>query len=563
MLRRCVVLPLLACVVALLAACGGGSSPATIGAQNSGAGATQSGGTSSGMLIQTTKGNVEGEVYDGTRLFLGIPYAADPTGALRFAPPQPRPAWSGTFQATKPGNICPQPASPLGALQTTTEDCLNLNVWTPQVAQGLPVMVWIHGGSWVYGSGVYYNASALVKTGNIIVVTLNYRLGAFGWLASSALDNGTGNTGNYGLEDVVAALQWVRTNIAAFGGNPNNVTIDGESAGGGNVCGLLAAPAAKGLFEKAIVESLPCATLFPSVTTEEAKGAAIATRVGCAGTSATVVSCLRNASVSTILNAENLDSSGALPFFPSAGGTDIPNQPRQYLGSVPTMLGGNHFEMLFFVDYPLILPPPTDPATYAASLGLYYDQNAAVVNAEYPSIDYSSPAIALAQATTDYNPLVPISLCADEVSWQIQAANGGSPMYAYEFNDPNAPPVLGQPGFPGGPVHASELLYLFPGISNSWPNQSPFVLSPESQALANQMQTYWTNFVRNGNPNGSGSSAWPVFATTTDAMQLAPGPGGVSPGVNVNTEHNCSFWENAALNYGDLNPNPVLAAPVH
>ena len=188
----------------------------------------------------TDRGPVTGKVTGGMRAFSGIPFAAPPIGALRFAAPVPHAVWTRPLDATRPGAICPQfgpPRYPFGRAQITSEDCLTLNVTAPSNAANRPVMVWIHGGYFTQGSGAFYPTTRLVATGRIVVVTVNYRLGILGFLADPALaENGTAGTGNYGIEDQLAALRWVHENIAAFGGDLHNVTIAGESAGSLSVC---------------------------------------------------------------------------------------------------------------------------------------------------------------------------------------------------------------------------------------------------------------------------------------------------------------------------------------
>ena len=216
--------------------------------------------TAGGAVVHTTSGAVRGTLAGGYRTFAGIPYAAPPVGRLRWTSPQKAKTWTGTRDATQPGNACPQTAGFLGDPASDTEDCLYLNVTTPRNTgeNKLPVMFWIHGGGFYSGSGSLYGAQRLATEGNVIVVTLNYRLGVFGFLAHPALDGKTHKSGDYGLEDQQAALRWVHDNAKAFGGDAGNVTLFGESAGGISTCSHLAAPASKGLFQRAIIQSGPC-----------------------------------------------------------------------------------------------------------------------------------------------------------------------------------------------------------------------------------------------------------------------------------------------------------------
>ena len=212
-------------------------------------------------VVRTAMGSVRGQVASDYRLFQSIPYAAPPVGPLRWQLPRPAARWSGMLDATKAGPQCMQDTGPNPRVgKPTSENCLTLNVWTPargQHNEKRPVMVWIHGGGFVNGSGDIYHARWLAARGHIVVVTINYRLGAFGFLAHPSL-GAPGTVGNYGLADQQAALRWVRDNIGAFGGDPRKVTIAGESAGGMSVCDHLVAPGSAGLFRAAIIQSAPC-----------------------------------------------------------------------------------------------------------------------------------------------------------------------------------------------------------------------------------------------------------------------------------------------------------------
>jgi para-nitrobenzyl esterase len=267
-------------------------------------------------LVFTFSGPVRGFVSTArVREFLGIPYAAPPVGNLRWRPPVPHEPWFTPLEATQFANHCPQPPSPFG-IGSVTEDCLFLNVFAPDsddFFHSRPVMVWIHGGALVLGESNDYDPTALVKDG-VIVVTINYRLGALGFLAHPAFaaeatdpdhdhDGDTGSAGDYGLMDQQLALRWVRDNIVFFGGDPLNVTIFGESAGGLSVFSQLASPPSRGLFHKAIIESGAYALNTQALATAETAGTAFATATGC---STQTAACLRALPVTTILSNENL-----------------------------------------------------------------------------------------------------------------------------------------------------------------------------------------------------------------------------------------------------------------
>src|SRR5216683_4308472 len=238
--------------------------------------------SASGPSVGTANGAVRGLANGAVDEFLGIPYAAPPVGALRWRPPQPAASWPGIRDATQFAPHCPQLPSPFGHA-STSEDCLFLNVFTPshrQTGSHFPVMVWIHGGALVTGGSNDYNPTALVEDG-VTVVTINYRLGALGFLAHPALADANGQSGDYGLMDQQAALRWVQRNIASFGGNPHNITIFGESAGGLSTLSQVASPQARGLFETAIVESGSYNLTQASLSSAEAAGEAFAANAGC------------------------------------------------------------------------------------------------------------------------------------------------------------------------------------------------------------------------------------------------------------------------------------------
>jgi para-nitrobenzyl esterase len=477
-------------------------------------------------IVQTDKGAIQGTLNGGMRVFLGIPFAAPPVGPLRFSAPKPATAWNGVREATQAASMCPQAGT---ATQNTTEDCLYLNVWAPVGASKAPVYVFLYGGGFIQGNAAAYDGSLLASSGKIVVVTLNYRTGIFGFLANSALANGGSATGNYGIEDQQAALHWVQRNIGNFGGEPRNVTLGGESAGAISTCANLAATQSAGTFVRAIVESGPCAVPLPTVSAVEAKHAAIPAQLGCTGSGAELAACLRSPSltVQKILAVQQALARGT--FTPSIEGDDIPVQPRTYLARIPLLLGGNFLE----AGYTVLPKPPGSAAEYQAALQRDYGDQAAAIAAQYPYAKYPNGGMALATVETSSAPTPSISVCGDVTSWRLTRASGGAPIYAYEFNDPNASGVNGVPG----PVHTAELPYLFPGGDNSGAAKA---LSPASKALSTIMLGYWTNYIKNGNPNGPGLPEWPYYNLITDVQQLVPNA--VAPGTDVNAEHKCPFW---------------------
>jgi para-nitrobenzyl esterase len=270
----------------------------------------------SGQVVSTENGPVSGTVSSTGRQFLGIPYAAPPVGALRWKAPAAPQKWTTARDATHVGSTCPQSASPFGQA-STNEDCLFINVYTPPVgpAGGLlrndPVLVWFHPGAFQFGEGSDFNPRQLVAR-TLVVVTINYRLGALGFLANPALTaEGSGSSGNYGVLDQQAALRWVKKNISQFGGNPSKVTIAGQSAGGLSVHTHLVSPGSASLFQQAIVESGAYTLTPPTLAQAEAQGTAYATSVGCG---AQDLACLRAVPVATLLSKQ--DPNNPLQFLP-------------------------------------------------------------------------------------------------------------------------------------------------------------------------------------------------------------------------------------------------------
>jgi para-nitrobenzyl esterase len=416
-----------------------------------------------------------------------------------------------------------------------SENCLYLNVYRPSgndVALGsLPVMVWIHGGVLVWGESNDYNPAQLVSHG-VIVVTINYRLGALGFLAHPALaDRPGGPSGNYGLMDQQAALRWVQTNISKFGGNPRNVTLFGESAGGLSVLSQLASPGARGLFARAIVES-GSYTLTPvSLATAKTAGEAFASSAGCASQSA---ACLRSLPVSTILKYQ--DAGG---YRPNIDGQVLTESLKSAFASgnfnrVPVIIGTNHDERRLFVAIAQLGGDSVTAANYESmiesSLGVPATTAAEVV-AHYPLSSYPSPPLAFASVGTD-----------DSFACDALTADGSLskyvPTYSYEFNDESAPERYEPPvGFPYGAAHESEVQYLF-SLSNT---PYPGVLTGQQQSLAAAMRTYWTNFAKIGSPSSGTVPTWGRFTSAGHQTLSLDTP---SPRIEsgFGADHHCTFW---------------------
>jgi para-nitrobenzyl esterase len=532
--------------------------------------------------VTTPNGTFPAQSYAGIAAtgitdFLGIRFASPPVGVLRFAPPVPPAAVSGTLNATSFGSACPQNASPFGTA-STNEDCLFLNVYVPggsvSAKNNLPVMVFFYGGAFVDGEGSLYDPTNMAVQGNTIVVTINYRLGILGYMASAALsaESANGVSGNYGFEDQLLALEWVKQNIGAFGGNSSDVTIFGESAGGFSVCAAIVSPKGAGLFRRAITESGPCGIPLPTLAGAQASGATMVSALGCgASTNAETVACLRNASVDSILAEQaNITSAASLlslaAFFPNVDGQLIPQQPilsvalGQY-NHVPVIEGTNHDEGRLFValgfdlnpavgtitpaEYPIAIQGiaaalvteesgvlPTTSNTASTGSG----SNANEVNMisqeilrEYPLSNYAGPGEALGAVLTDG-----IFSCIANITNELFSLS--VPTFAYEFNDENVPTtLLPAVSFPYGATHTDELQFLFTLAG------APSALSSSEQSLATSMKSYWTTFANGGSPNSHQTPTWAPFDLAAGNVQSLNTP---RPAVEFNyaAGHHCNFW---------------------
>ncbi|MFI6814921.1 carboxylesterase/lipase family protein [Nonomuraea sp. NPDC050328] len=478
--------------------------------------------------VRTDLGWVKGTQTAGHRLYQGIPYAAAPTGERRWRSPGPAAPWPGVRDATAPGPRCTQPTAPAG----TSEDCLYLNVTVPRTPGGRkPVMVWLHGGGFVEGAGSDFDARRLAATGDVIVVTVNYRLGVFGLFAHPGL----AGSGGFALEDQQAALRWVRRNAAAFGGDPGNVTLFGESAGGKSVCAHPASPGAAGLFQRAIMQSAPCTgtvpagTMFPglpafhqwpTVAEREGDGARLAAEVGCADP-ATALACLRR------LPAERLLPLHDRFITPAAGSPVLPKDPERAMAEgafhrVPVISGTTRDEMRYMVALFYELPgTPITAATYARLLEEAFGARAGEVARRYPLDRYGSPGLAWASLTTDVVFSCPTHERNGSLARRVRT-------YAYEFTGADVTTEIPGSDFPLGSAHGAELAYLFPASGRD--------------PLSALMIKYWTAFARTGDPNTPGLPRWPAFDPDRPTTQvLASPPARTEPG-DLATAHQCGFW---------------------
>ena len=495
----------------------------------------------SALTVQTQSGPVRGFSANGVREFRAIPYAASTAGDTRWTAPVPPAAWTATRDATQYRHGCPQVVRFDATEASDNEDCLHLNIAVPESAPAnTPVLVWIHGGAWVGGSNDIYPIDHLARETGLVVVAINYRLGAFGFMPHPAFDADT--NGALGLEDQRLALRWVQQNIAAFGGDPGVVTIAGESAGAASVCLQLANPErAAGLFHRGIVQSAGCTTPLRTVEEGKAAGLEFARELGCAS-APDPLDCLRKAPLARILEVQTA-LAARLPraFSPSTGSAALPRDGTTALRSgkvlrVPLLNGGTRDEMRLYVGYEVMAGAKITPQNYLAALVARYGDHAAAVAEHYPLSAYSSAPTALGTAMSDFLPAAGITNC--QFLHSARLASRLMPVYQYEFADRAAPPVMPDPGFELGAVHSAELTYFFPGFTNKRVFDGPALL-PASQTLATQMLAWWGAFARTGAPAVPGLPAWERFRAEDAVMRLdVP----ASQVYDAGREHQCAFW---------------------
>jgi len=466
--------------------------------------------------VNTKSGPVKGAIStDGkVRMFKGIPYAAPPVGPLRWKAPQPAASWSSPLDATNFGARCMQ-ENIFGDMvyrdNGPSEDCLYLNVWSP-VSEAkkpalLPVMVWIYGGGYAAGasSEPRQDGEMLAKKG-VVVVSMNYRLYVFGFLAHPGLAKETGRngSGNYGLLDQVAALEWVHKNIKAFGGNPENVTIFGESAGSFSVCGLMASPLTKGLFQKAIGESgafFGSSLAITPAADAQLIGEKFASSVGASSLEELRAKPAAELLKATLKNPEGFPVTVDGVFFPEDARTIYAEGKQAH---VPLLAGWNRDEMsggAFFGK------DAHTAEVFKAKLQERYKDAAGQLLELYPATSDEQAAQSAGALASDG------FIAFSTWKWlELQRTTGESTVYRYEFDD--APPTTP----PGGAYHSAEIEFVFETLPSK---HLPW--RPEDTQLSDLVSTYWTNFAKTGDPNGAGLPAWPPFASSTgnEVMHLS------------------------------------------
>lgn len=481
------------------------------------------------VTLDAPFGQIVGTASADVVAFKGIPYAAPPVGDLRWKAPLPL-AVQSPLDATEFASHCPQENAPDDP--AADEDCLYLNVFAPAGAlreeKSKPVMVWIHGGANANGASDFYDPTVLVANGDVMVVTLNYRLGALGFLAHPDLQTDADDPVNLGLLDQQLALEWVHDNIAAFGGDPDNVTIFGESAGGLNVTAHLVSDGSEGLFHKAIIQSGGYLLETPSLQDARAKGTAFARRIGCADEK--VADCLRSKSVAGVLANQgkvNTDSAAYHQMVEDGVVLKRTQAAALYTGKfhhVPLMIGSTRNEGRFFYA------ADTTEEAYMAAVQGFSIKNSRKPDwtmTVYARSSYDSPMAAAAAVLGDAEFSCPALRSAFWASLRV-------PTYLYEFSDPDS---LRNSG------HFSDIYYLF-----KFKDERDFgIYGPDtSNELAEFMQAYWIAFAYSGDPNKEDFPVWPRFRPDRPSVQFLATSGIQSASVHDEggfvDRHNCDYW---------------------
>ncbi|HUT54004.1 MAG TPA: carboxylesterase family protein [bacterium] len=495
--------------------------------------------------VRTGAGMVRGAAETGTEtcVWKGIPFAAPPVGELRWKAPEPPAPWSGVRDALAFSDRCLQKGvmalEGLAGKEGMSEDCLYLNVWRPRKSGTFPVMVWIHGGGYVGGAAFtpMYWGDRLAQAGDVVVVTTNYRLNVFGFLALAALraEDKNGSVGSYGSLDQVAALQWVHANIAAFGGDPENVTIFGESAGGFSICTMIATPLAKGLFQRAILESGGCdvsADLEPGY----AQGDSIAANLGCRPDD---LACLRRLSAKQVEDKGASGLTSGMGFMPHHDGwlltaTSLAMIRAGDYNRVSFMAGSNRdeFGKAMKLKRDLKNAKPSDyEKTLIDVIGIA-PEDAAKLTALYPLGDYGNRPVEAYGRMLGAD----ASLACPTYEGLLAAARQQQDTYYYRFDYDDF-----RFGKYMGAAHAMEIPFIFDSF-----DRLPMSLFYNDQniaparALGRVIRGYWLNFAKTGDPNGQGLPQWPAFNPDTRMVQVFDATVRTEPAPNV---ARCAFWD--------------------
>lgn len=507
-----------------------------------------------GPVVQTAAGQVQGVLRNGVLEFRGIPYGDSVSGQMRWTLPRPAPAWNGVLAAIDFGPACAQAARYNLTEQSNSEDCLSLNISRPYqtdsalAQQKLPVLVWIHGGAFVGGAGSLYRLDRLARDTGAVVVSFNYRLGVFGFMPHPAFD--PDHNGGYALEDQRLAMRWIRDNIAAFGGDPDNITLAGESAGGASVCMHLMTPeATRGLLHKAIVTSAACSFGLRSAEQGGAFGQKVAREAGCVD-EVKVLECLRDKEVSELIAVgDRVAGSDLAAFAPVYGTKTLPRQGMNSLQNgkvlnIPVLFGGTRDELRLYVGYAVQAGDTITADNYEDHLRAVYADNAPAVLERYGLAPGQSAAAALGSVNSDFHPGAGINHCQYADTAMLLSRH--LPVFMMEFADRNVPvlgvamPATPDPGFDLGAAHSSDLNYFFPSFSNTSRMDGPDLPS-QSQVIADQVVTAWGQFMRTGIPTSArGLPDWLPFNVTQRALRVQPDQIGE---IDPWTEYQCSFWQ--------------------
>jgi para-nitrobenzyl esterase len=495
------------------------------------------------VTARIAAGRLRGVEGAGRRVFLGVPYAAPPTGALRWRGPRPVRPWAGVRDATRPGSDCVQAVGPRavlgggGGLVFGSEDCLFVNIHAPagDPDRLKPVMVWLHGGAFTVGSGANYDPGRLAVEQDRVVVTVNFRLGALGWLAHPDFaQEGEGTGGNWGLMDQQAALRWVADNIAAFGGDPDAVTLFAESSGAWSACYLMASPASEGLFDRVILQSGPCLEPLSLTAAADAArdGPTFAEPLGCSGPE--TAACLRRLPAWRLARAPSTRSgiNGPGSWGPVHSDGLVPLSPPEAFASgrftrVPVIVGTNADEARLFAT------GVRDRDRYRNQTLWLYGVDGERVLARYP-VESDGPAAAMARSFTDSRFACPADALRRLLSRHV-------PVHGYEFADADAPFVLPAwiTGLDMGAYHASELAYVF---GTRWLFADPARWTPAQRGLSERMMALWAGFGQ----DPSFAAAWPAVRDGGGPVRVFD-PAGDRLDRTFFDRHQCAFWGGTAL----------------
>jgi para-nitrobenzyl esterase len=491
------------------------------------------------ISVTIPDGELVGYVDEGVNQFYSIPYAKAPVGNLRWKAPQPPEPWDSPLDAK---DIPPHCVQAMFGFQRGDEDCLYLNVYTADLEPEtpLPVMVWIHGGGFIVGhSWETTPGHHLAREGNVVVVSINYRLGHFGFLAHPELSQRDGTSGNYGMLDQVHGLEWVKHNIRNFGGDPDNVTIFGESAGGMSVCNLLVSPKSKGLFHKAIIQSGPCYSPYPDLATMEQQGQELGNVLGCGNNNQ--LDCLLSATPEEVLDAMPPDPGMAFGeenayWMPNLDGQFLTEQPWQSLESgnfhhVPVINGNNadegHLIVMFGHEYrnrKVTEENYPDKINYL----LRNPENVTTAMERYPTKNYPDAWHALAEVFSDHT-----FVCQEQFT--TEAISRYAPVYSYYFTYPDADFIMPELRELGA-FHSAELQFLF-GAPMAWLETR---FSGDEASLSRTMMQRWSEFARSGSPDDPTSdTAWPNYNENKQRLVIDINPSVITAEPDNDT---CRFW---------------------